>query len=760
MSRRNPVPEEILTALRPHGIESNSIVFTALADLGPSGQYQENWLGVTGDHLFVLEGRRSTPEVVRRARRSEPLRGEWSETGFERIALSDIEAVASESLASSGILTVTTLGQVRILAHYSNGAAREMHILAGMLKKLIDGKELTDSDFGDDRRRHCPQCGRMYPDEHRQVCPHCLDRRSLTLRILSFVPRYRVQISLILLLMLMGAALNLFVPYIGGRVVFDEVLTAGGQYEGRLLEVVLLMAAVQSLALGLNIMHARINASMTAQVICDLKAQVFTAMQRLSLSFFANKQTGGLMTRVNQDASHLQYFFHDGLPYFIVNSLQIVGIITTMLLMNWRLALLLLLPIPLIVYLMRTAFPKLWGLFSRRHRKNRAMNSVLNDTLTGVRVVKAFGREEAEIDRFGFRNQEVYGVTVDVGRFTSTLFPLLSFLMGLGALVIWGVGGWQVVRGEVTLGTLITFVGYIGMLYGPLDFMTHVVDWWTSCINAAQRIFEMIDAEPDVREVPNPRRLPHIRGDVRLENIRFAYEPNKPVLHEVSLDVRAGEMIGLVGHSGAGKSTLTNLISRLYDVTEGQILIDGIPIKELAIEDLRRQIGIVLQEPYLFTGSLAENIAYAQPDAGPEAIIRAAKIANAHDFIMKLPNGYETVIGHRGQNLSGGERQRISIARAILHNPRILILDEATASVDTQTERQIQEALERLVSGRTTFAIAHRLSTLRNADRLVVLEKGRVAEVGTHAELIKKKGVYFKLLQKQREATKIGVKIS
>ena len=312
----------------------------------------------------------------------------------------------------------------------------------------------------------------------------------------------------------------------------------------------------------------------------------------------------------------------------------------------------------------------------------------------------------------------MFAVNVETGLFTSTVFPLINLLMGIGGLVVWGYGGLQVVSGGMTFGTLMTFTGYIAMIYGPLEFMTHIVDWWSSCMDSAQRIFEILDAVPDVVEAPNPVRMPSIKGQISLRDVTFSYEPNRPVLHRINLEIEAGEMIGLVGHSGAGKSTLTNIISRLYDVEEGEILIDGVNVKDIAVRDLRSQIGMVLQDVFLFQGSIAENIAYAKPEATQAEIIRAAKLANAHDFIMRLPDGYDTVIGRQGYDLSGGE-SRLSIARAILHDPRILT-GQFTSSVDV--ELNVYKALS-LVQGRTTLAIAHGLPTLRNANRLVVLEK-------------------------------------
>ena len=336
-----------------------------------------------------------------------------------------------------------------------------------------------------------------------------------------------------------------------------------------------------------------------------------------------------------------------------------------------------------------------------------------------------------------------------------TFFPFLFFIVSLGNLMVWYFGGQSVIRGEMTLGTFFLFLGYLGAFYGPLQYMSRVTDFLSRSLASAERVFEVLDTESDVKDAEKPVPIPRIEGRVEFKNVTFGYEPHKPVLKEMSFNVAPGEMIGLVGQSGAGKSTTINLICRFYEVQEGEILIDGVNIRQIAQKDLRSQIGVVLQEPFLFSGSIYENIAFARPGATREEVMAAAKAANAHDFIIQKPDGYDTQVGERGQTLSGGERQRVSIARAILHNPRILILDEATASVDTDTERQIQDAIARLVRGRTTFAIAHRLSTLRNATRLVVLKDGKVAEVGTHEELIEKKGEFHRLVKAQQDLNKI-----
>jgi ATP-binding cassette subfamily B protein len=336
-----------------------------------------------------------------------------------------------------------------------------------------------------------------------------------------------------------------------------------------------------------------------------------------------------------------------------------------------------------------------------------------------------------------------------------TVFPVLTFLTGLGALIVWYVGGRSVLAGQLSLGTLLTFVAYLAMFYGPLQFVNRLTEWLGRALAAAERVFDILDSAPDVPDIVEPIPLPRIEGSVEFRDVTFGYESHKPVLRDISFNVAPGEMIGLVGQSGAGKSTTINLLCRFYDVNAGQIFIDDVDIKHIRQQDLRSQIGIVLQDTFLFNGTIAENIGYAKPDATLEEIMAAAKAANAHDFIAAKQDGYDTPVGERGSALSGGERQRISIARAILHDPRILILDEATSAVDTDTEKQIQDAIARLIKGRTTFAIAHRLSTLRNADRLLVLKSGKIEEIGTHDELLEKKGEFYRLVEMQQEMSKI-----
>jgi ATP-binding cassette subfamily B protein len=378
------------------------------------------------------------------------------------------------------------------------------------------------------------------------------------------------------------------------------------------------------------------------------------------------------------------------------------------------------------------------------------LNAMLNTFLAGVRVVKAFAQEDVEEARYHNRNETLLRSRLQVDLAWSKFYPLISFAFGAGGLIIWYAGGRAVLADKITLGTLMAFLSYLGMFYGPLSNLTQISQTMNRFLTISQRTFEMLDEEPQ-RQAANPVRRPKLGGRIEFDNVTFGYDPYYPVIRDLNFSVEPGEMIGVVGHSGAGKTTLVNLLCRFYDVTQGAIRIDGVDLRELSMDEIRRQIGMVLQSPFLFRGTLAENIAYGKPDATHTEILRATKAANAHDFITRLPEGYDTIVGEGGTGLSGGERQRISIARAILHDPRILILDEATSSVDTETERQIQSALGELVKGRTTIAIAHRLSTLYNADRILVLNHGRLEEQGSPRQLMDSKGVFYNLVQMQTQ---------
>ncbi len=726
--------EKITEFIEKMGVDTGEIIAAARSDLKTDGSYGAVWMFVSEKGLFTAD----------------------SEEGYFCSYPFKEWEIRLENYIATGALVAVCGEKETVAAAFTSSVAFGAGNICRVCERIKEGKPLTDEDFnrgGEDRV--CPKCGTPY-EKGRRTCSKCQNKKKLFLRVMGYMPRYKKELALVMGLILLSSAISLIRPYLNGNTLYDQVLTEGGAYYGKIIPFVLMMIGLEVITLAVNIIQGRVGAVVSSKIVYDIKSEVFDAMQRLSMSFFNSKHTGSLMNRVNSDALDIQYFLNDGLPQFIINAITILGIGSVIFINNPLLALLIMLPVPLIVFIIKRIIPKFNRFKWIGWNKSSKLNSVINDSLLGARVVKAFGKEKNEVDRFENATQELYDVRVKEGLMSARVFPVMNYLMTIGGLFVWGLGGWQVLSGNMTFGTLMTFVGYISMLYAPINFMIRTYDWWANCMNSAQRIFEIVDRQTDVPEAKDPVDIGRIKGDVELRDVTFAYEPNKNVLHNVSFRVYPGEMIGLVGHSGAGKSTITNIITRLYDVTEGEILIDGVNIKKIRQKDLHGQIGMVLQDTFLFSGTIAENIAYARPDATMEEIVRAAKLANAHDFIMKLPDGYETEIGKRRTNLSGGERQRISIARTVLLDPAILILDEATSSLDTETEQQIQQALETLTKGRTTIAIAHRLSTLKNADRLVVVERGEIAEIGTHEELAKKPGgIYARMVGRQRDALKI-----
>lgn len=514
----------------------------------------------------------------------------------------------------------------------------------------------------------------------------------------------------------------------------------------------LLLAAVAAWILGW--LQGALLARVSERIAADLRNASYAHLQRLSLEYFGGKRTGDLMSRVSTDSDRLCQFLSDGVVDFAADCFLIVGTAVVLFWIDPWLAMVSLVPFPLVIWLMYVSRDRLQSGFQKGGRAWAHMTSVLADTIPGIRVVKAFAQETREIQRFEQANREVLSANDKVNRVWTFFWPMIIFLNQLGVLVVWGYGIYRVHEQMITVGVLTAFLAYIARFYGRLESMSRMVNSSQRAAASAHRIFEILDRVSSVPEPAQPVPLKDFKGEIELKSIGFRYG-NRKVLDGVNLKIAAGEMIGLVGQTGAGKSTLINLVCRFFDVAEGAIYADGTDIRSFRVEDWRKNVGIVLQDPFLFFGTIAENIAYGKPGASRDEIIEAARAARAHEFILQLPDGYDSLVGERGQSLSGGERQRISIARALLINPRLLILDEATSAVDTETERQIQEALQNLVKGRTTIAIAHRLSTLRRANRIVVLDHGRLVESGTHEELLKLSGGHYaKLVEAQQALTK------
>jgi len=531
---------------------------------------------------------------------------------------------------------------------------------------------------------------------------------------------------------------NVLIPYQNGQHIDTRLVYT---YMGGLFA-----SAILAWALGWG--RTYILALVSERMGADMRSETYEHLLRLSLEFFGGKRTGDLMSRIGSGSDRICVFLSLHLLDFLSDVLMIIMTGAILFSINAKLALITLVPLPFIAWMIHVVRDKLRTGFEKIDRVWGEVTNVLADTIPGIRVVKAFAQEHREASRFREANKHNLAVNDKLNKVWSLFSPTVSLLTELGLLIIWCFGIWQVSQQEITVGVLSAFIAYSGRFYVRLDSMSRIVSVTQKSASAAKRIFDILDHVSSVPDPVNPVKLDKVEGNIALREVGFRYG-NRAVNRGISLNIKAGEMVGLVGHSGSGKSTLVNLICRFYDVAEGAILLDGRDIRSFAVADYRRHIGLVLQEPFLFFGTIAENIAYGKPDATREEIIAAARAAHAHEFILRLPQGYDSMVGERGQGLSGGERQRISIARALLIDPPILILDEATSSVDSETEKEIQKALDNLVQGRTTIAIAHRLSTLHRADRLVVLDRGQVVEEGNHDELMAREGAYYRLYEAQ-----------
>lgn len=755
------LPDSIEQTLNTLDVHFEEIRFAVRSDISHTGTFGEEWFVLTDVAIFTVTGEGDV---------------------LHYIPYESVLGIRAEMVVDAGLLVLESREGTIDLIRYSNSCAAKFGFVARYIGDEIEYRngERDEPPVWDYKieEHSCKICGLSLADEF-TPCPACTKKHRVMLRILSYIGPYRGRALLYILFVIAGTLVVLIPPYFS-RVLIDDILllndaavpTPDGEitWLGNIFRAIQPATVALSIAIGallatyiirvlFIVLQSRLSAWLTFRIAANIRAHVYEHLHNLSIRFFDKRTTGTVISHITEDSERLQDFLLEGLSFLSVQLFLFFGIGSMLFFMNWKLACFILVPIPIIVLGAGWFWRKVRSLWHRAWRRRSKLFDVVNDSVSGIRVVRAFGQQKSEVNRFGGANIDARDYETKAELIWATYYPPLMFAVQFGSLIIWYVGGLDVLAGAMSLGTLMAFHAYLAMFYEPLRYVSPLINWASRSMTAAERLFEVIDSQPEQEDDGNLKAMPNILGEVQFQNMTFGYDAHIPVLKDINLHVKPGEMIGLVGHSGAGKSTLINLICRFYTPDGGKLEIDGEDIKQINLRDLRRQIGVVLQEPYLFSGTIAENIAYAHPDASMEDIITSAKAANAHEFIIKFPDGYDTEVGERGGSLSGGERQRISIARAILHNPRILILDEATSSVDVETEKKIQQAIDRLVQNRTTFAIAHRLSTLRNADRLFVIEKGKGVECGSHEELMEKKGIYYKLVETQREAANVRAQV-
>jgi ATP-binding cassette subfamily B protein/subfamily B ATP-binding cassette protein MsbA len=566
------------------------------------------------------------------------------------------------------------------------------------------------------------------------------------LRVLRYIRPYR-RLALLTLACAGSTTLMELVPPWLIKIVIDDVIQA--QHFALLPWVIGGLVGAVAIKNGFASFRIRLNNTLEQRVVHDVRSQVFAALQRQSVSFFEQRSTGEIMSRVTSDTEHVERIFIDGIEGLLTASLTLIGITTMLFLLNWKLALLALLPIPVLILSATLFTRRIHGYYHDIRRHAADLNAYLQDALSGIRETMGFNRQDYEQGRFDQRSRAYAGGNLKAMLLWSVYSPGMIFVGSLGSVLILWHGAGEVAQGHLTVGELVMFLSYLALFYVPVNQIHAVNHMLQHALAASERVFDIIDATPEVPDQPTVQPAGRLRGDVRFAQVSFAYRADVPVLNAVSLDVRPGERIALVGPSGAGKSTMLKLLMRFYDVTAGAVLLDGHDVRALPLTYVRSQIGLVQQEPFLFNGTVRENIAYGDLVADEAGIEKAAGAARAHEFIAELPEGYDTWIGERGVKLSVGQKQRVSIARVLLKDPPIVIFDEATSNIDTETEVKIREALNVLTRGRTTFIIAHRLSTLHDVDRIVVVDHGRIVEQGTHGDLMARGGVYAGLYEAQ-----------
>ena len=754
--KNKEVPAKFNDLVKSVMSEGETIYFYVISDVVLGSRYGESFVAVTSEQLVSYD--------------------EIREEKLLTFKISDIEKAEVKRMYGNALFRVKTGGKLIELNKCSYSVTENFDNIAQYINDINEGKDRQDlietvREAYEKRQLYCPKCGARLPYKN-APCIKCADKKKILGRILGYVKPHILLLIVALIMAVITTITNLVPPLLTAQLVDGTLVNVADLVEGtpemdsrvnELFSIVLFLFIINTFQNIVGAFRGYILRTASERITNSLKTELYTKAQYLPIKYYDKTSTGSVISRINGDTANLNGFIMRISQEVLTQAIQLVGIVVVMVSMNPVLSLLSLLPIPIVVVSAKIFSKFIHPYYYRIWKRGAKINSILADTLPGIKVVKAFTSEEKSINNFTETNKDLISENLKTAKISSIYNSATGLVMMMGSIVIWGLGGYMVLTKAsflgseaLTAGGLVAFINYMWMFYNPVQFFVSLNETFISAFTSAERVFEVLDAEPE--EDFGRGNIPEggIQGKIEFKNVSFSYEKGKRILSNVNFVIEPGEIVGIVGTTGSGKSTVVNLLMRYYDNYEGDIFIDGDNIKNIDLQYYRSSIGYVLQEPLLFKDTVYRNIAHSDPTMPVEDVIYAAQVANAHTFITKLRDSYDTMLGERGVGLSGGERQRISIARAVLKDPSILILDEATSAVDSETESIIQEAIERIINGRTTIMIAHRLSTLKKADKIIVVDEGKIAEMGSHNERMEKRGKYYKLVKIQSLASELG----